>query len=136
VEDAKGILGEELPDARENPLICWRVIDPTIAIGSQFLTSGTYLSSDKLDFLRYKNSYLQNTFNVPRLTYPEIANILVNAFIPTGCQIQIDSCTLDNGYNIVLTGNPYLTPVVHEVRIRILHRIQYLSIVEQNVPSK
>lgn len=115
VEDAKAILGQEVLDSRENPLCFWRVIDSTAVGNSQFLANGTYLSAEKMDYLRYKNSYLQNTFILPVLTDPQFAHILVNAFIPLGCQVSVDSCTLETGYNILLSGNPYLTPVVPEV---------------------
>ncbi len=127
IEDARAILGQEVMDSRENPLRFWRVIDSSVVEGSQFLASGTYLSADKMDFLRYKNSYLQNTFIMPIMTNPEFAHILVNAFTPTGCQVSVDSCSLETGYNILLTGNPYLTPVIPEIRIRVLHRVKYLS---------
>ncbi|NUM36588.1 MAG: hypothetical protein HUU50_18760 [Candidatus Brocadiae bacterium] len=116
--------GTEDPNGAASPLSIWRIFDPTMDNIGEFVMQGTYLIADPMDFERYKNSYWQSTFSLPTMKSPILANRLVTAFVPYGCKITIKDISLE-GYTLLLSGNPYLTPIVNEVRIRVL---------EQNFP--
>ena len=132
----------------------YRQIGPLVQRGD-YQTSGTYLfTSDYKEVERYKNSLFSGYFTVPSLIDPFLAHISITSFTPPPCRnfnaffarrhnqndwyeipaigpliadIKDAVAASDNiYYALLLGGNPYFTPLISEIRFRLLHRSEIL----------